>query len=173
MGIARPVAIGLAALLLIASALVLGLRVYFGRTAEDRLRPGEDITIETLRGPLAPNAFLACPPGYCAAADAAPSPVFALSADRLAAYWSEMIAKEPRLVQIAAAPEQRRSLLIQRSALFRFPDLVTVEFVALSPDRSSLALFSRARYGRYDFGVNRQRVLRWLSRLEQIAGAVR
>jgi len=166
-------AIGLAALLLIASALVLALRLYFDRTAEDRLRPGEDITIVALREPLAPNAFLACPKGHCAVAEAAPSPVFALSADRLAAYWSEMMAGEPRLVQIAAEPEQRRSVWLQRSAVFRFPDLVTVEFVALAPDRSSLALYSRARYGGYDFGVNRQRVLHWLSRLQQIAGAAR
>jgi len=106
-------------------------------------------------------------------AEAVPSPVFALSADRLAAYWTEMITGEPRLVQIAAEPEQRRSVLIQRSKLLRFPDLVTVEFVALAPDRSSLALYSRARYGRSDFGVNRRRVLRWLSRLQQIAGAAR
>jgi len=83
----------------------------------------------------------------------------------------QVIAAEPRLVQVAAEPGQRRSVLIQRSALFRFPDLVTVEFVALAPDRSSLALYSRARYGRSDFGVNRRRVLRWLSRLQQIAGA--
>ena len=106
-------------------------------------------------------------------AEAAPSPIFAVSADRLAAYWAEMITAEPRLVQIAAEPEQRRSVWMQRSAVFRFPDLVTVEFVALTPDRSSLALYSRARYGRYDFGVNRGRVLRWLSRLQQIAGAAR
>jgi uncharacterized protein (DUF1499 family) len=166
-------AVGLAVLLLIASALVLGLRLYFGRTGEDRLRPGEDIAVAALRGPLAPNAFLACPVGYCAVAEAAPSPVFAVSADRLAEYWSEMIAGEPRLTQIAAEPEQRRSIWIQRSALFRFPDLITVEFVALAPDRSSLALYSRARYGRSDFGVNRARVLRWLARLQQIAGAAR
>jgi uncharacterized protein (DUF1499 family) len=164
---------GLTMLLLIASALVLGLRVYFGRTAEDRLRPGEDIAIAALRGPLAPNAFLACPKGHCAVAEAAPSPIFAVSADRLAAYWAEMITAEPRLVQIAAEPEQRRSVWLQRSAVFRFPDLVTAEFFALAPDRSSLALYSRARYGRYDFGVNRQRVLHWLSRLQQIAGAAR
>lgn len=165
--------LGLTVLLLIASAFVLSLRLYFGRTAEDRLRPGEDITIAALREPLAPNAFLACPEGYCAVAEAAASPVFALSADRLAAYWTQMMAGEPRLVQIAAEPEQRRSVWMQRSAVFRFPDLVTVEFVALASDRSSLALYSRARYGRYDFGVNRQRVLRWLSRLQQIAGAAR
>jgi hypothetical protein len=165
--------IGLAVLGLIASALVLGLRLYFGRIAEDRLRPGEDIAIAALREPLPPNAFLACPEGYCAMAEAAPSPVFALSADRRTAYWAATIIDEPRLVQIAAEPEQRRSVWLQRSAVFGFPDLVTVEIVALAPDGSSVALYSRARYGRYDFGVNRGRVLRWLSRLRQIAGAAR
>jgi len=154
-----------------AAVIVVGLRLYMGRVAEDQLRPGEDVAIAALRGPLAANAFLACPPGYCAVAEAAASPVFTVSADRLAEYWAQMIAAEPRLVQIAAEPGQRRAVLIQRSALFRFPDLVTVEFVALAPDRSSLALYSRARYGRSDFGVNRERVLRWLSRLPQIAGA--
>jgi uncharacterized protein (DUF1499 family) len=154
-----------------AAVIVVGLRLYIGRVAEDQLRPGEDVAIAALRGPLAANAFLACPPGYCAVAEAAASPVFAVSADRLAEYWTQMIAAEPRLVQVAAEPGQRRSVLIQRSALFRFPDLVTVEFVALAPDRSSLALYSPARYGRSDFGVNRRRVLRWLSRLQQIAGA--
>jgi uncharacterized protein (DUF1499 family) len=173
MGIARPMAIGLAVLLLIASVLVLGLRVYFGRTGEDRLRSGEDIAISTLRGPMAPNAFLGCPAAYCAVPEVAPSPIFAVSADRLAEYWAEMIAAETNVVQIVAAPEQQRSVWIQRSQLFRFPDLVTVEFVALAPDRSSLALYSRARYGRYDFDVNRRRVLRWLSRLQQIAGVAR
>ena len=173
MAVARWIAVGLAVLLLSASALVLGLRLYFGRIAEDRLRPGEDIAIAALREPLPPNAFLACPEGYCALAEAAPSPVFALSADQLTAYWAETIIDEPRLVQIAAEPEQRRSVWLQRSAVFGFPDLVTVEFVALAPDRSSLALYSRARYGRSDFGVNRGRVLRWLSRLQQIAGAAR
>jgi uncharacterized protein (DUF1499 family) len=161
---------GLVLLLLIASAIVLGLRLYFGRTAEDRVLPGEDIAITALHGPLAPNAFVACPVGYCAADEAVPSPIFAVSVDRLAEYWSEMIAGEPRLVQVAAAPKEHRSFWIQRSAVFRFPDLVTVEFVALAPDRSSLAVYSRARYGRYDFGVDRRRVLRWLSRLQQIAG---
>jgi uncharacterized protein (DUF1499 family) len=150
--------------------IVVGLRLYMGRAAENRLQPGENVAIAALRGPLAANAFLACPAGYCAVGEAVVSPAFAVSADRLAEYWAQMIAAEPRLVQIAAEPEQRRSVWIQRSALFRFPDLVTVEFVALAPDRSSLALYSRARYGRSDFGVNRKRVLRWLSRLRQIAG---
>jgi uncharacterized protein (DUF1499 family) len=40
----------------------------------------------------------------------------------------------------------------------------------VAPDRSSLAIYSRSRYGRGDFGTNRRRVERWLSQLAQIAG---
>jgi uncharacterized protein (DUF1499 family) len=44
-----------------------------------------------------------------------------------------------------------------------------VEFVPLGPDRSSLALYSRSRYGEYDFAKNRKRVERWLFLLEKVA----
>jgi uncharacterized protein (DUF1499 family) len=53
--------------------------------------------------------------------------------------------------------------------VLRFPDVITVEFVPLGDDRSSLAVDSRSRYGRGDFGVNRGRVSKWLRLLQQIA----
>jgi len=163
--------VGLAAFFVVLTVAGLGVRLYMGRSAEDRLRSGEDIAISALRGPLAQNAALAAPAGYCAVDQAMPSPVFAMSLDRLAGYWTEIIAGEPRIIQIAAEPDRRRLVLMQRSAVFGFPDVITVEFVSLAPDRSSLALYSRARYGRSDFGVNRRRLERWLSQLRQIAGA--
>ena len=166
----RQTMIGLSAFFLILAVLGVGVRLYMSRGAENQLRPGEDITIAALRGPLAQNAALACPSGYCIADGAVPSPVFPIPVDRLANYWAAVIADEPRIVQVASDPSRHRSVLIQRSAGFRFPDVITVEFVALSSERSSVALYSRARYGRSDFGVNRKRVLRWLARLQELAG---
>src|SRR5260221_1174578 len=104
-----------------AAVIVVGLRLYMGRVAEDQLRPGEDVAIAALRGPLAANAFLACPPGYCAVAEAAASPVFAGSADRLAEYSPPIIAAAPRRVRLPARPPVRRSGLIHRSAVLRLP----------------------------------------------------
>ncbi len=147
-----------------------GLRLYLGRAAEDRLSPGERIVIGELRPPLPANAFLACPPGYCAVAGAVASPVFDIPWERLAEYWARMIAAEPRVTGIAAEPGGRRLFAIQRSWLLGFPDIVGVEFVALGPGRSSLAVHSRARYGSRDFGVNRKRVERWLAELQRLAG---
>lgn len=152
-------------------ALAAGLRLYMERAAEDRLRPGEDIAIPDLRGPIPQNGFLACPPGYCAVEPGTASPAFPIDAGRLAELWREMLGSESRVLMLSSQPQERRYVLIQRSALFGFPDVITVEFVPLDPDRSSLAIYSRARYGKLDFGVNRVRAERWLSRLQQLAGS--
>jgi uncharacterized protein (DUF1499 family) len=162
-------ATGLLIGLLTLAALGLGLRVFMDRDAENRLRPGEAAALAELTGMLPANGFLACPAGHCAIAEAATSPEFAVGADRLAEHWAHLIASEPRIAAIFADPQERRFVLVQHSAALRFPDVITVEFVALGADRSSLAVYSRARYGRYDFGVNRRRVLAWLHRLQQLA----
>ncbi len=95
------------------------------------------------------------------------TPIFALPWRRLRDTWTDMIAAEPRVVPVES--QGRRLVYIQHSPVFRFPDIITVEFVALGPDRSGIALFSRSRYGRNDFGKNRERVERWLGLLEKAA----
>jgi uncharacterized protein (DUF1499 family) len=166
---ARILGIGVVIAVLGLIAAGVGLRFYMGRVAESRLRPGEDQPLAALHGTLPGNAFLACPPGYCRVDGAAASPVFATDADRL--YWAfvRLATGEPRIAIVTDDPRRRRVALIQRSALFRFPDIVIAEIVKEGAERSSLALYSRARYGRYDFGANRRRVADWLGRLRSLA----
>jgi len=166
----RRMFIGIIIAALIAFALGAGLRLYMERPAEDRLRPSEDIAIADLRGPLPQNGFLTCPSGYCAAEPEMASPEVPIDAARLAELWQELLRGESRVTMLSSDPEGRRFVLIQRSALFGFPDVITVEFVPLGSDRSSLAIYSRARYGKLDFGVNRKRIERWLSGLQELAG---
>jgi hypothetical protein len=147
----------------------LALRIYMGSGAEDRLEPGEAVRLSELHSPLPKNGFLACPRGYCAAAEAITSPVFDIPWERLREYWLEMLSDEKRIVRVLVEPESRRYIYIKHSPVFRFPDIITVEFVPIGPDHSSLALYSRARYGEYDFGKNRKRVERWLVLLQKIA----
>lgn len=167
--IVRQIFTALAVTALGLAALGLAVRIYLGREAENHLAPGEETAIAQLHSPLPKPAFLACPPGYCAAAEAIASPVFALPWERLGNYWSEVISGQDRLETVAADPDSRRFVYIQRSPTFRLPDVISVEFVQLRPDRSSLAIYSRSRYGRYDFGKNRKRVVRWLALLERVA----
>jgi len=161
----------LVSLLVVALALAglsLAVRLYMGRAAEDALQPGEQVAIKELRDPLPQNAFLACPPGYCVATAAA-SPVFAMTLEQLAETTRRMLASEPSVFVIESLPETGRFTLIQHTPLLRFPDIVTIELVAIAAGQSSLAIYSRSRYGRGDFGTNRRRVLRWLRQIETVA----
>jgi len=159
----------LVATVLALAVLGLTLRIYMGREAEDRLAAGEAVSIAELRSLLPKPSFLACPPGYCSAAEAIASPVFDLPWDRLRDYWIEVISGQKRVVSLAADSEPRRVVYIQHSPTFRFPDVVTVEFVRLGPNRSSISIYSRSRYGEYDFSKNRKRVERWLFLLQKVA----
>ena len=76
-----------------------------------------------------------------------------------------MIAHQPRTREIAGNPDTRQYDYMQRSWLFRFPDTVTVRFIALGAGRSTLAVYSRSHYGYSDLGVNQARVRAWLSAL--------
>ena len=67
------------ALLVIALVIVvpgLGLRIYMGSGAEDRLAPEEAVNIADLRSPLPRTSFLAYPADYCAVASTVVSPIF-------------------------------------------------------------------------------------------------
>ena len=73
------------------------------------------------------------------------------------------------MMLIAADPDSGRFVYIQHSPIFRFPDIITVEFIRLGSDRSSIAIYSRSRYGELDFGKNHKRVERWLVLLARVA----
>jgi uncharacterized protein (DUF1499 family) len=88
--------------------------------------------------------------------------MFHLGAAELWRAWIDFAAPQPRTVLRAQDERTLRSLHIQRSRVLRFPDLVRAEIVALGTERSGIVLDSRARFGCWDFGVNRRRVLRWV-----------
>jgi len=84
----------------------LALRTYLNRPLEDRLTPDESVSIADLSRPLTRPSFLACPPGYCAAADM-PSPIFNMPWDQLREYWKEMIAQTPAILEVSEFEHRR------------------------------------------------------------------
>jgi uncharacterized protein (DUF1499 family) len=147
---------------------VLAVRVYLGREAESRLADDEVIDFASRASGGRENVFAACPQGYCRPPGDMESPIYAVGWERLRDYWSEVMAVQPRVGLVAWDAQHRRATYIDRSALFRFPDIVTVEFVTLGAGKSSLAIDSRSRYGRGDMGVNRRRVVDWLATLRNL-----
>jgi len=125
----------------------------------------ETIVFETLDPGARTNRYLVCPVGYCAAAPDRVSPTFEEPVAVLRGRWMTMIARQPRVTPGPGDPAALQYDFIQRSAILRFPDTITVRFISLGAATSTLAVYSRSHYGRSDFGVNRSRVDAWLAAL--------
>ncbi len=121
-------------------------------------------SFETLTPKTSPNRILVCPPGLCAVEPDMLAPVFGVPVETLAARLAAVVAEEPRIAQVGDFAEGRVRF-IQRSAVFRFPDLIDVHILPFEPGGSTLAIYSRSLVGYADFGVNRARVKRWLGAL--------
>ncbi len=114
-----------------------------------------------------PNQYLVAPQGFATATPHRQSPEFPWPAAELARRFRAVAIAEPRVTPLAEAAGGLQFELVQRSALFRFPDTISVEVLPLAEARSTLAIYSRSRYGHSDFGVNRKRIDRWLARLDE------
>jgi uncharacterized protein (DUF1499 family) len=121
------------------------------------------IDLATLQRPASPNTALAGPASLGARPDiavrhyAVPAPVLLAALRRIAS-------TEPRVYPLARFDDRLQAAYVARSKALNFPDLVQV---AAEPDGQGSwpIIYSRSVYGRYDFGVNRQRVEAWLARI--------
>ncbi len=150
--------LGIVALLLIIGGFLLII------SAEDFGRP-IDFTKPVLHD--RPNQYLVCPKDYCADTPHEFSPTYTISAQELRTLFDQALIPEQRLIKIPQNSDGTTSTYQQSSAFFKFPDRITVKFIAIDKSTSSLAIYSRAKYGRRDFDVNKARVKRWIKRLDK------
>ena len=121
----------------------------------------------TLRLADTPNQYLVLPAGFDAeATPQAASPVFDVPVQRLEQVALEIIRSRPRTVEVAADTARRAYAFVQRTPVMRFPDTVTIRFVDQGGGSSSIAVYSRSKFGKSDFGANRERVERWLAAIQ-------
>ena len=124
-----------------------------------------EIDFETLKLHWKPNQFLMAPAGMCQNAEAhLESTTYQVPVQDLHDAFIAMSKRQPRtrVIEQRADSEQ----LIQRSRVFRFPDVIDVKFFHIDDSQSTLAIYSRAKMGVRDFGVNAARVRNWIGQLE-------
>ncbi|WP_170358827.1 MULTISPECIES: DUF1499 domain-containing protein [Ruegeria] len=73
----------------------------------------------------------------------------------------EIVTDTPRTYVLAGSVREGMVTYITRSKAFGFPDYTTIQ-----QDGDILRINGRLRFGRRDFGVNRNRVDGWLTRLQ-------
>lgn len=160
---------------------VLGLAIGFvvinGRwqSYEMLFGPGDlgPVDITTLSRSKTGNDALACPRGWCAAKSSFEPPVYSLKVGALAQRFAESLNAEVKLEVVDNTAGGLRMRFVQYTPLMEFPDTIQVDFLSLDDNTSTLAIYSRSKYGYGDMGTNKARIKRWLSRLapfEQSAG---
>jgi hypothetical protein len=96
--------------------------------------------------------------------DGGDAPALRLAAppEAVAARLDAVILDTPRTVRLAG--DAAFGTYVTRSALWGFPDYASVR---VKPDGagSVVTIYSRARFGQSDMGVNRARVEEWMSRI--------
>lgn len=122
------------------------------------------IDFATLTRPGKPNTFLLAPEGLCKEAKVDKvAPVYPVAAAKLRQEFLAAVIAQPRVSHTLSDEAGLYDDFVVRSALFGFPDHVSVKFLDVKGGKSTLAVYARSVYGRSDLGVNRARTLAWLA----------
>ncbi len=106
-------------------------------------------------GKSGPNSAFVAPPGV---------PVFPNSPDKVFDTLVAVIEADQYVEEVARGPAAYHVTFIARSRWWRFPDHISLRVLA-QDDRSTVAIYARARFGYSDLGVNQARIDRWLKAL--------
>lgn len=141
--------------------------IWEGRTLERVFSIGRPPVIDfaTLVRADTPNQYLMCPSNLCAAFIDDLPPDYAASVTEVRMAWEAMLKSEPRVKELRRDNSGTQIDYVQRSRLMRFPDLITIRFIKLDEQKTTIAIYSRSIYGEGDMGVNRERTRAWVARL--------
>ena len=135
---------------------------------------GVPIDFASLERKPSPNQYLIAPDGATPRAEPdAESPVFAVPPERLRDAFLAVTSEAPRTRLLNQSADGLRLSLVQRSAVLRFPDYIDVSILpaAGDGDGSTIAIYSRSRFGYSDLGVNQRRVEEWMTALRSKAAS--
>jgi uncharacterized protein (DUF1499 family) len=118
---------------------------------------------KTLRRPDSPNHWLVAPADFTPGPDAV-APVFAVPAATLRAAFMAVVG-QTRGANVVTETADGVHVVVA-TPVFGFRDDLRVQFIALSPQQSTLALYSASRTGYWDLGTNRRRVEDWMTRIQ-------
>lgn len=149
-------------------ALVLGLSVA-GCGVGEIVGP-EPGDLSGLRRPTSPNTALAGPAGFVPTPDIT-TRRYAVDPPRLYATAQAVVMARPRTTRLSQDAGRMRADHVERSMLFRFPDVVVLQVLAAGQQESELVLYSRSVVGHSDLGVNRRRLVAILADIDAALAA--
>ncbi len=119
----------------------------------------------TVTRPSSPNTYYVAPQSMVADKVDLEAPVYALPAATLAKAFNDYVITQPNTHVLAGGVDQLWITYVQRTPVLKMPDYITVKFIELENGTSTLAIYSRSRFGYGDMGVNKARIDLWLQSL--------
>ncbi|NQY41994.1 MAG: DUF1499 domain-containing protein [Legionellales bacterium] len=116
---------------------------------------------------MKPNHYLICPKNTCQSENDI-SPIYKTPAETLYNKTISIIQKIPRTQITYQDDENYTIVFVQKTKIFRFPDYIDIQIFSIDNNKSTIAIFSRAKYGYYDFGVNKNRVFSIITALSAV-----
>jgi len=151
--------------IIVGIALVVGYVAYYVNTvghapAEWHIDPLRAVARTT------PNTFYVGPSAFSTQESRIPAPIYEASPEVLAEAFDVFVMGQPKVERIAGSVEQAHLSYVQRSETIGVPDVITVKFLPIEgTENSTVAIYSRSRFGYGDLGVNEARVTAWLNAL--------
>lgn len=107
--------------------------------------------------------YLVAPPGHTVDAPHRPAPAFERPVHQLAGEFRRHALAQSGVALKDVSIDGRVLELIHRAGLFKISTRISAQFLSLDEERSTLAVYSRTRYG--SRSANRQRIDTWLKAL--------
>lgn len=115
--------------------------------------------------PVSPNTYYVAPQAMVDAATDMDAPLYRAPGSIMAKAFNEYVLTQPNTMLLAGSPDIGWMTYVQRTPVMRMPDYISVKFLDFEEGDSTLAIYSRSRYGYGDMGVNKARIDMWLQSL--------
>ena len=147
------------------TAAIAGFAVYSIRTAEHDPQVWHLDPLTALPSD-SPNSYRVAPSTVTEYEVSMEAPIYAASAFTLAQAFDDFVMGQPRVTRLAGTAEEGWITYIQKTETLQAPDYISVRFYDLDGEnagKSTIAVYSRSRFGYGDMGVNEARVKAWLT----------
>ncbi len=114
---------------------------------------------------IKPNSYRVAPPALTEEFVNLPAPVYTANPTLMAKAFDDFVLRQSKTIRIDGSPEEGWMTYVQRSQRLNFPDYISVKFIDLNGGNSTVAIYSRSRFGHSDMGVNEARVKAWMGSL--------
>ena len=119
----------------------------------------------TVVRPPSPNTYFVAPQSLVEAQVDLEAPVYILPAAKVAQAFYDYVLTQPNTMPVEGGVESLWLTFVQRTPALKMPDYISVKFIELEGGKSTIAIYSRSRFGYGDMGANKARITAWLQSL--------